>query len=381
MASETTVVLVAPAPFKGALSAPDAARAIAAGCRLVPGVRTEAVPVADGGEGTLDALVSGLAGHVRAFPTTDPLGRPIEGAVGVAPGGFGVVELARASGYERLRPGERDPERTSSYGTGTLIRAALDLGVRTLVVGVGGSATNDGGLGLALALGARALDGDGRALEGVGADLGRVARLDMAGLDPRLAAIDVRVACDVTSPFTGPSGATHVFGPQKGADAAACARLEAGMARFAEVLGAATGTDPRGVARAGAAGGAAGGLLAIAGARLLPGAELVLEAVGFADRLRGADLCVTGEGALDAQSLTGKAPFAVAAEAGHAGVPCVALCGRVDLGPGGVRDAGLVAALPIGRAPRTVPDALAETERDLAAAGAALAGLWRAPVR
>ena len=206
--------VVAPAPFKGALPAAAAARAIAAGLRLaVPGVETRAVPVADGGEGTLDALVAAAGGRRRPVVACDPLGRPVEAAVGELPGGVAVVELALASGYERLEPGERDPEATSTRGTGELIRAALDLGARRIVVGLGGSATTDGGLGLAVALGVRVLDAEGRELEGRGADLRRVARIDLSGRDPRLDDVAIEVACDVHAAFHGPRGAARLYGP------------------------------------------------------------------------------------------------------------------------------------------------------------------------
>jgi glycerate kinase len=332
--------------------------------------------VADGGEGTLDALVAAAGGRRRPVVASDPLGRPVDAAVGELPGHVAVVELALASGYERLSPDERDPEATSTYGTGELIRAALDLGARRIVVGLGGSATTDGGLGLAVALGARALDEEGRALAGRGADLARVARLDLAGLDPRLAGTTIEVACDVDTRFHGPEGAAHVFGPQKGAGPEAVARLDAGLARLAGAILAATGVELGEVSGAGAAGGAAGGLMALLGARLAPGAPLVLEAVGLEARLEGAALCVTGEGRLDATSLAGKAPVAVAEACGRAGVPCVALCGEVALGPGAARRAGFAAALPVGREVRPLPDALARAEEDLAAAGAAIGSLW-----
>jgi glycerate kinase len=370
-------VVVAPAPFKGALSAAAAARAIAAGLRLaVPGAETRAVPVADGGEGTLDALVAAAGGRRRPVVVSDPLGRPVEAAVGELPGGAAVVELAQASGYERLAPGERDPEATSTYGTGELIRAALDLGARRILVGLGGSATTDGGLGLAAALGVRALDAAGRELPGRGADMARVARIDLAGRDPRLAEAEIRVAFDADVPFHGPDGAARVFGPQKGAGPEALERLEAGLAGLARAIREATGVDLQGVPGAGAAGGAGGGLAALLGATLEPGAPLVLEAVRLDERLGGAALCVTGEGRLDATSLAGKAPVAVAAACGRHGVPCVALCGEVGLGPGAVRRAGFAAALPIGRELRPLPEALERAEEDLAAAGAAVGALW-----
>ena len=369
--------VVAPAPFKGALSASAAARASAAGVRLVlPGATTVLSPVADGGEGTLEALVAATGGRRRGVMVADPLGRPVEATLGVLAGGVAVVELAQAAGYERLAERERDPEATSTHGVGELIRAALDLGARRIIVGLGGSATTDGGLGLAAALGIRALDADGAVLEGRGSDMARVVRLDLSGRDPRLDDTVIQVACDVDNPFHGPRGAAQVFGPQKGASPDAVARLDRGLANLAGVLRETTGIDVQARPGAGAAGGAAGGLAALLGADLTPGAPLVLDALRFAERLEGAGLCITGEGRLDETSGGGKAPFAVAAACAAAGVPCVALCGEVGVGPGAVRRMGFAAALAIGRSVRTRPDALDATEADLAAAGAAVAAIW-----
>jgi glycerate kinase len=372
-------IVVAPGPFKGALSAPDAARAIAAGIRLAAtGVETRLVPVADGGQGTLDALVSAAGGRTRSFTVADPLGRPVEASVGLLPGGTAVVELASASGYERLAPQERDPEASSTYGTGELIRAALDLGATRVIVGAGGSATTDGGLGMARALGVRALDDSGAELAGRGADLARVARIDLSGRDPRIDGVEIVVACDVENPLTGADGAARVFGPQKGADAAAVERLDAGLRHLAAVIRDQIGPDLSDTPRGGAAGGAAAGLVAFLGARLAPGAELVLDAVGLAAALDGAGLCVTGEGRLDETSVQGKAPAAVASACRQAGVACIALCGEVALLPGLIRRAGFTAAFPIARERRPLDATLAQTETDLAAMGAALGGLWAA---
>jgi glycerate kinase len=371
--------VVAPAAFKGALSAVDAAGALATGLGLaLPAVELRLVPVADGGEGTLDALVSAAGGVRRAVRVTGPRGRRVNAEVGELPDGTAVVELASAAGYERLRADERDPEATTTAGVGELIRAALDRGARRIVVGVGGSATTDGGLGLARALGARVLDGEGRELAGTGADLGRVEAVDRSGLDSRVAEAEIVVACDVASPFHGPEGAARVFGPQKGADPEAVERLDASLAHLAGVLVRETGVDVGMLPGAGAAGGAAGGMAALLGATLRPGAPLVLEAVGFAGRLAGAGLGVTGEGRLDEQSLSGKAPAAVAAACREAGVPCVAVCGELALLPGIVRRMGLAAALPINRRLRPPAEALAECGSDLAAMGAAIGGLLAA---
>ncbi len=372
-------IVVAPAAFKGALSAADVARAIGAGVRLAAaGVETRLVPVADGGEGTLDALVASAGGRRRGSNVLDPLGRPVEAAIGELPGRVAVIELAQASGYERLAAHERNPELTSTYGTGEQIRSALDMGATRIIIGLGGSATTDVGMGLARALGVRFLDADGAELQGRGCDSISVARIDATGQDRRLATTEILVACDVDNPLLGDHGAAAVFGPQKGADAAMVGRLEAGLTNLAAILardvGVAVGDLPGG----GAAGGAAAGLVALFGATLTPGAPLVLDAAGFHTRLEGAALCVTGEGRLDTQSLFGKAPAAVAAACRDAEIPCVAVCGQLDLLPGLVRRMGLVAAFPIGRLHASLEERLATTEFDLAAMGAALAGLWTA---
>jgi len=372
-------VVVAPGPFKGALAASDAARAIGAGVRLTAqGATTHLAPIADGGEGTMDALVAASSGIQKFATVLDPLGRPVRAGFGLLPGSIAVVELAQASGYERVSPTELDPEEASTFGTGELIRAALDHEPQTVIVGVGGSATTDGGLGLARALGVRLLDVEGEELEGRGRDLSRIVAIDTSQLDPRIATTEILVACDVDTPLHGEHGAARVFGPQKGAAPDAVERLDAGLAALERLFAEQCGVELGGVPRAGAAGGAAGGMAAMLGARLEPGAHLVLDAVGLDDLLAGADLCVTGEGSLDHQTLSGKGPAAVAKRARSAGVPCVALCGALRLGPGQVRDADFAAAFAVGRGIRTLEEALVQTERDLAAAGASIGGLLAA---
>jgi len=375
----TLRVVVAPAPFKSALGPADAATAIAIGVRQA-GHEAIEVPVADGGEGTMDALVAAAGGRVVQAPARDPLGRPITAGFGQLPDGTAVVELAQASGYERLADAERDPEATSTLGTGDLIRAALDEGATRIVVGVGGSATTDGGMGIAIALGARMLDAHGTALAGTGADLARVASIDLSDLDARLAHVPVEVACDVASPLVGAEGAAHVFGPQKGASPEAVLRLDAGLVNLAAVLAAQGLPGIAHMARAGAAGGAAGGMAAMLGADLIDGGALVIHAAGLAAALQRADLCITGEGRLDAQTRTGKAPAAVAAACASVGVPCVGLFGQVDVSPEVARDMGFVSSITIGRTARALSDALATTADDLTAASAVLVAEW-SPVR
>jgi len=362
-------VVAAPAPFKAALGPADAAAAIAVGARLA-GAEVVQVPVADGGEGTLDALVAADGGRIIEAPARDPLGRSITAAFGMLPSGTAVVELAQASGYERLADHERDPEVTTTAGTGDLIRAALDAGCARIIVGVGGSATTDGGLGLAIALGARALDDNDEPLAGIGGALSRVRRVDLSGLDSRLASVQIDVACDVTSPLTGPEGAAEVFGPQKGATPEGVERLEEGLGNLATVLAAQGLPDIADMPRAGAAGGAAGGMLAMLGAVLTDGGALVTRAAGLPAALRGADLCITGEGRLDEQSLHGKVVGSVARlarTAGRTGVRVLVLAGQVDLPVAAQQAAGFQAA--------SVADHAGSVRRAIDDAAAQLAGL------
>jgi glycerate kinase len=323
-------VVLAPDKFKGSLPAAAVARHLAAGLRrAAPGVSITTVPVADGGDGTLDAACA--AGFRRVPVTaTGPTGAPVATAYAVRDGAA-VVELAAVSGLAQLPDGDLDPLGATSAGTGEVVAAALDAGCRRIVLGVGGSACTDGGAGMLAALGAVPLDGAGRALSPGGA--ARAAGLDLTGLHPGLATADVVLASDVDNPLTGPRGAAAVFGPQKGASPDDVAALDAGLRRWAAVVAAATGHDRSGDPGAGAAGGVGFAALAVLGARMRPGIDLVLELAGFADVLRSADLVVTGEGCLDEQTLGGKAPAGVAAAAAAAGVPVVAVAGRCTLDP------------------------------------------------
>ncbi len=371
-----TRVVVAPAPFKGAASAVDAAHAVATGLRAAGhDLDVAVVPVADGGEGTRDALMA-RDGRERAFTVSDPLGRPVSARIGLLRGATptAVVELAAASGYERLTDDERDVMAASTHGTGELIRAALDFNPTRLILTLGGSATTDGGLGIIRALGGRILDADGRELEGTGADLVRVARIDVTDTDPRLADVEVVIAGDVTNPLIGRCGAAAVFGPQKGATPEQVDALDAGLRNLADLFVADGHADVRDLPGAGAAGGVAGTMVALFGATITSGADLVLDVVGIDAALDGADLCITGEGRLDLQSLDGKAPVALARRAAAQGVPTVCLCGQLALGPRQIREAGFVAAFPIGSGdPSAEP--IAETSRDLARTAAMVARL------
>jgi glycerate kinase len=342
-------VLVAPDKFKGSLSAVEVAARVAAGLRAaVPGIEVVQHPVADGGDGTLDAAVS--AGYLRVpVRVAGPVGNPVDTAY-ASRDGVAVVELADACGLGRLPGGRLAPLTASSAGFGEMIRAALEAGCHRLVLGVGGSASTDGGAGLLAALGARLLDAAGAELPPGGGALVRLDRVDLAGLHPGLAAAEVELASDVDNPLLGPAGAAAVYGPQKGAGADDQRRLDAGLARLSAALAAATGeVGPHGhpaadIPGAGAAGGVGFAALAVLGASARPGIALVLELTGFAERLAGARLVITGEGSLDEQTLHGKAPAGVAAAARAAGVSVVAVAGRSLLSRRQLTDAGIEAA-------------------------------------
>ncbi len=321
-------VLVAPNAFKGTMTATQAAAAIARGVHEVfPDAEVAQVPVADGGDGTVEALVDAKHGEYRAAAVDGPLGDPVEARYGLVDGGrTAVVELATASGLVLIDPSRRDPRKASTFGFGQLLDAARQQGVARIIAGIGGSATNDAGAGMAQALGVRLLDADGRDLPRGGAALINLASVDTTGLDPGWRSVKVRVACDVTNPLTGPNGASHVYGPQKGADPATVEELDRALERF----GQAVGIDER--PGAGAAGGTGAGLVAFLGATLEPGAALVVEATGFDARLPGSDLVITGEGRVDEQTAFGKAPGEVARRASKGGVPVLLVAG--SKGPG-----------------------------------------------
>lgn len=366
-------VLVAPDKFRGSLSAADAAAAIAAGARrAAPHARVEALPMADGGEGTVEALADALGGTLRETTVPGPLGGPVAARFALlADGRTAVLEMATASGLALLDPAERDPFRTSTRGTGELLKAALDAGATRVILGIGGSATNDGGTGLARALGYRFLDAEGRDLPEGGGPLRQLVRIDAAGRDPRLDRLRLDVACDVDNPLCGPRGAASVFGPQKFDPARPATpeeirTLDAALARLAEVIRSDLGLDVAEIPGAGAAGGLGAGLVAFAGGALRPGFSIVAEAVGLDDRLARCDLCLTGEGAIDASSAGGKTAVGVARAARARGVPCLALCGAIGRGAEAVLAEGVAAYFSLCNRPMTLDAALADAATLLA---------------
>jgi glycerate 2-kinase len=329
-------------------------------------------PLADGGEGTLDALLGSVPGaRVSSHPVAGPLGSTATGRVALLPGGTAVVELADAAGLALVPHDGRDVLRSSTAGVGALVLAAHEAGAREIVVTLGGSATIDGGLGALRALGARLLDDAGRELAGAGADLARIARIDASGIPAGLRGRLV-LAADVASPLCGPEGAARLFGEQKGADREQIDALDAGLARLAGVLGLAP------EAPLGAAGGFAAPFRALLDAEVVSGVELVMRLTGFEQRLASAGLCLTGEGRVDRQSVHGKTVAGVAACARRHGVPVVVLAGAVEAEAAGLYDAGVLAVLPIGRRARTLEDALAATAGDLRWSAEAICRLWTA---
>ena len=339
----TTRVLLAPDKFKGSLTAAQVAAAVAEGIRVDrPDWAITQLPVADGGDGTVAAAIA-VGWSETTVDTTGPTGHPIRAAYATR-GTTAVVELASAVGLDQLPDRAFDPLGATTYGLGTMIRSTLDHGARDVVIGLGGSASTDGGAGLLQALGVGILDAAGHPLPTGGAALVDAARLDLSGLHPAARRARFLVACDVDNPLLGTKGATAVYAPQKGARSADLVILEAAMQQWAAVAAAATGHDHAGTPGAGAAGGTAFGLMSVLGAQPRPGIDLVLELVDFESHLRGVDLVITGEGCLDEQSLHGKAPVGVASAARRDGIVVVAVSGRNLLSTNALRASGIQAA-------------------------------------
>ena len=327
--------IFAPDSFKGSLSAVTCCDLLErAAEKIFPGVETVSVPVADGGEGTVDALLRAMGGQRMRACVTGPLFQPVTAEWGLLPGGeTAVLEMAQASGLPHVPVHQRDPRNTTSLGTGEMIVHALKQGVRKLLLGIGGSATNDGGLGMLTALGAVFTDAEGRPVSPVGGELIRVENADFSGLMPELKETEITVICDVTNPLLGPEGAAFVYGPQKGASPAIRDELEAGMAHCAALVSQAVGRDIARFPGAGAAGGLGAALGGVLGARLKSGIAAVLDAVNFDEKLTGVSLAVTGEGRMDAQSIRfGKVPVGVARRCAAKGIPTAVLAGGIAEG-------------------------------------------------
>jgi glycerate kinase len=344
-------VLIAPDKFKGSLTSPQVARAIARGFTAAwPQAETILCPLADGGEGTMDVLVEATSGKRVPYAVTGPRGELRDANLGIlGDEATAVVEMAEASGLELIAPEKRDPKLTSTVGTGELILHALDMGIRKIIVAIGGSATNDGGTGMAAALGVRFLDSQGNELPGGGGNLERLERIDDSGLDRRIEETRVVVASDVTNRLLGDEGASRIFAPQKGAGPEDVKLLEDGMCRLSQACQAWLGRDPADSPGAGAAGGLGYGLMAFLGAEIRPGIDVVMEYTGFERLLEGCDLVITGEGKLDAQTAYGKTVVGVGRAA--SAVPVVALAGCVEDGASVLHELGISCILSIAPGP------------------------------
>ena len=333
-------VVVASDSFKGCLSSWQVAEAVEKAIHdVMSGCDVVKLAVADGGEGSMEALVTTLGGRTVNLIVSDPLGRPVKADYAMLDDSTAVIEMARASGLTLLFQEERNPMLASTYGTGQLISDALGKGCRRFMICIGGSATNDAGTGMLEALGYRFIDSEGNILKGCGAVLRQISSVDVSHVHPALKESEFIVACDVDSPFCGPAGAAYVYGPQKGASPEMVEQLDKGMRHFARIISQATGVDVTDMPGAGAAGGLGGALKAFLKAEISRGADMVLDAVHFDDAIKDADLVITGEGSIDRQTLTGKLPYVVAERAASLNIPVVALCGCAE-----------VAALPMFQA-------------------------------
>jgi glycerate kinase len=371
-------IVIAPDSFKESLSAPDVAAAIAQGwLQVFPDAECLLRPMADGGEGTVDAVLAAVGGERRECRVRGPMGEPVTAHWGWLGQGTAVVEMAAASGLHWVPHEQRDARRACSFGTGELIREALDAGATRIILGLGGSATNDAGLGLLQALGMRFVDAQGNPLSPGGAALANLDRLDPSGLDARLLKVQIEVAADVDNPLCGPRGASAVFGPQKGATPEHVAQLDMALGRFARVAAATLGEDHAEFPGVGAAGGLGFAARAFLKASFRSGIELVAELSGLAAAVENADLVITGEGRMDAQTLHGKTPVGVARVAREAGVPVIALAGSLGDNYQALYEAGIEAAFSLAPGPLSLEQAMAGAAGELQARATDIARLWR----
>ncbi|MQA18173.1 glycerate kinase [Rugamonas rivuli] len=363
-------IVIAPDSFKESLTAMAVANEIEAGFReFYPDAEYVKLPVADGGEGTVQAMIDASGGRRVNLSVSGPLGEPVDAFYGLmGDGATAVIEMAAASGLELVPTALRDPLRTSSYGTGQLIRNALDAGARRFVLGVGGSATNDGGAGMVQALGGRLLDAGGGELPPGGGALDRLQHIDLSGLDGRIKDCVFDIACDVSNPLVGPQGASHIFGPQKGATPAMVEQLDANLRHYADVIERELGQQVADVPGAGAGGGIGAAMLVFLGGSLRPGSEIVTAAVGLDAAVADADLVITGEGRIDSQTIHGKTPIGVARVAQRHGKPVVAIAGCLAPGAAVVHGHGIAAVFSAVSRPCTVEQALAEAAQNVRSA-------------
>ena len=361
-------IVVAPDSFKGSVSALEAANAIEQGLRRVfPDAVIEKIPMADGGEGTVQSLVDATGGHLQTRRVLAPLENEVDAEFGIlSDGETAVIEMASASGLTLVEPQERNPLRTTTYGTGQLIHAALEAGCRRLIIGIGGSATNDGGGGMAEALGVRLLDPDGKQIQRGGGNLGQLTSIDVTGLHPAIAETETVVACDVNNPLTGPDGASYVYGPQKGATREMIETLDGHLTHFDKVLTQTLEQSFNDIPGAGAAGGLGAGLMAFLNAELRLGIDIMIDAVNLKERVKGAAVVFTGEGQLDFQTAFGKTPVGVAKVAKAHNIPVIAIAGGIAEGAEVVYDAGIDAMLGIAQEPMSLENAVTDAPRLIA---------------
>ncbi|MTI80806.1 MAG: glycerate kinase [Firmicutes bacterium] len=352
-------ILAAVDSFKGSLSSIEVAEAIKAGIhRVSPDMEVLTIPMADGGEGTVEAMVIATGGKFITKEVTGPLGTPVKARFGLLPDGTAVLEMAEASGLTLVPEDQRDPRITTTYGTGELIKLALDHGATNIVMGIGGSATNDCGAGMAQALGVRLLDAEEKDLSYGGSQLDKLQRIDMTGLDPRIKDVKIQVACDVQNPLCGPTGASAIYGPQKGATPEMVKELDNKLSYFAEQFKEQLNIDVAEVPGAGAAGGLGAGLIAFTGAELKSGVELVSDTINIDSLMEQVDLVITGEGQIDSQSAYGKVPMGVAVRAAKYDKPVIAIAGSIGTGLEKLYELGIGSVVTIVNGPTSLKDAM-----------------------
>jgi len=364
-------ILIAPDSYKNALSALEVATSLKAGLfKVFPEAEFEILPMADGGEGTVEALIDATRGEIIKTPVHDPLMRPVESSFGITGDGItAVIEMASASGIQLVTSEERNPRITTTFGTGELIHAALDKGCRDIILGIGGSATNDCGMGMAAALGVKFLDAAGNSVGTGGGSLSDVFRIEMSGLDERIRETKIMVACDVTNPLTGPDGAAHVYGPQKGADPDMVKELDSNLEKLSNLIAEQLGKEVGNIPGAGAAGGLGAGLIAFLGGELVEGVPIIAAKTGLDAAAARADIVITGEGGIDFQTQFGKTPYGVARVAKKHGKPVVAVAGTIGEGAEELYSKGIDAVVSILDSPMNLEDAIQQTSTLLEATG------------
>lgn len=357
-------IIIAPDSFKGTFSSKEATDIIARGVKnIFPKALLEEIPMADGGEGTVSALISATNGRIIKIKATGPMGAPADAFYGIlGDGETAVIESAAASGLLLIEPSNRNPMKATTYGTGELIKDALEHGCRKFIIGLGGSATNDGGAGMAAALGVRFLDKDGNNLGFGGAELSKLNSIDCSGIDKRLRECKIFAACDVNNPLCGKRGASYIFAPQKGASPQDVEILDECLSHYASILKENTGADIINLPGAGAAGGLGGGLVAFLNARLEKGIDIVLRAVSFWEKVKDADLVITGEGSIDAQTAFGKTPFGVACAAKKYNKPVIAIAGNIGEGTEQLYQKGFDLIISTAQGPSTLDYAIKNCE-------------------